>query len=161
MNISSKSYRFSQIDDDDFTPSSKDPDSRTSTSTTNNKLRNNLNQYDSNINSQVYEFLDSLKLSKYSQLFKDNGIENLQGILELNEEVLGKLEIPLGHKLKIIKKIKQISKKRVEEIQSKKPIYDEQNMLPPRRNEEQPEYEELPYQEAIEEVKETVQANTS
>ena len=36
-----------------------------------------------------------------------NGIEDLETILELQEDHLEKMQIPLGHKLKVIKKIKE------------------------------------------------------
>jgi hypothetical protein len=37
-----------------------------------------------------------------------NGIEDLETILELQEEHIEKMGIPLGHKLKLIKKIKEM-----------------------------------------------------
>jgi hypothetical protein len=47
-------------------------------------------------------------LDKYYQKFTGNGIEDLETILELNDSYLDALEIPLGYKLKILKKIKTI-----------------------------------------------------
>ena len=38
----------------------------------------------------------------------ENGIEDLETILELKEDHVEQMGVPLGHKLKIIKKIKDI-----------------------------------------------------
>ena len=38
----------------------------------------------------------------------EQGIEDLETILELNDQYLDALEIPMGYKLKILKKIKTI-----------------------------------------------------
>jgi hypothetical protein len=40
--------------------------------------------------------------------FINEGIEDLETILELEDEHVSQMGIPLGHKLKIIKKIKDI-----------------------------------------------------
>lgn len=37
-----------------------------------------------------------------------NGIEDMETILELQEEHIEKMGIPLGHKLKMVKKIKEL-----------------------------------------------------
>jgi len=72
--------------DDDLRPLSKESDSRTSTSTPFGGLRNNLNstQYeghnDLNINQEVYNFLESLKLVKYGKVFSDNGLEDMDAV---------------------------------------------------------------------------------
>ena len=34
---------------------------------------------------EVVEFLDSIGLSKYTQMFLDNGIEDVETVLELND----------------------------------------------------------------------------
>jgi len=52
--------------------------------------------------------LASLKLEKYQQKFIENGVEDLETILELNDEHIEHMGIPLGHKLKIIKRIKDL-----------------------------------------------------
>ena len=57
---------------------------------------------------EVVEFLQSIGLLKYQSKFYENGIEDLETILELNDSYLDALEIPLGYKLKILKKIKTI-----------------------------------------------------
>lgn len=38
----------------------------------------------------------------------DNGIEDLETILELQDEHVEQIGVPLGHKLKIMKRIKEI-----------------------------------------------------
>lgn len=52
--------------------------------------------------------MSEIKLDKYKQTFIDNGVEELEVILELNDSHLDAMNIPLGHKLKIIKKIKEV-----------------------------------------------------
>ncbi len=47
-----------------------------------------------------------LSLQKYVPTFVENGVEDLETILELQEEHLEMMKIPLGHKLKIMKQIK-------------------------------------------------------
>lgn len=54
------------------------------------------------------EFLSSINLEKYVKKFSENGIEDLETILELNDSHLDSMEIPLGYKLKILKRIKTI-----------------------------------------------------
>jgi len=52
--------------------------------------------------------LSEIKLDKYKQKFIENGVEDMEIILELNDSHLDAMSIPLGHKLKIIKKIKEV-----------------------------------------------------
>jgi hypothetical protein len=47
-----------------------------------------------------------MKLEKYHDKFIDNGVEDLETILELDEKHLEQMGVPLGHKLKIMKRIK-------------------------------------------------------
>ena len=54
------------------------------------------------------EFLSDIKLEKYKSKFIENGVEDLDTILELKDEHIEMLGIPLGHKLKILKKIKDV-----------------------------------------------------
>ena len=51
----------------------------------------------------------------------------------------------LGHKLKILKKIKQVRSKKEDEEEAKHPIYEQNNVLPP-RVEQQAEYDTMPYE---------------
>ena len=57
---------------------------------------------------EVDDFLNSITLVKYKERFIENGIEDLETILELNDEHLDAISVPLGHKLKILKRIKMI-----------------------------------------------------
>ena len=47
-------------------------------------------------------------VSKYKDLFLDNGIEDLETILEMDDRHLEQLGINMGHKLKIIKRIREV-----------------------------------------------------
>lgn len=47
---------------------------------------------------------------KYKDTFLDNGVEDLETILEMDEKHLEQMNVPLGHKLKIMKRIKDIRK---------------------------------------------------
>jgi hypothetical protein len=58
----------------------------------------------------VDQFLEVLNLAKYKDTFIDNGVEDLETILELDEKHLEMMNVPLGHKLKIVKRIKEIRK---------------------------------------------------
>lgn len=49
-----------------------------------------------------------MNLGKYKSRFIENGIEDEETILELNDSHLDSMKVPLGHKLKMLKKIKQI-----------------------------------------------------
>lgn len=57
---------------------------------------------------EVENFLNSIALTKYKERFVENGIEDEETILELSDEHLDALKVPLGHKLKILKRIKTI-----------------------------------------------------
>ena len=58
--------------------------------------------------SEVMVFLESVNLVKYADKLIENGVEDLETVLELQEDHLAQMGIPLGHKLKIIKKIKDM-----------------------------------------------------
>ena len=45
---------------------------------------------------------------KYREVFLENGVEDLETILEMDEKHLEQMSVPLGHKLKIMKRIKEI-----------------------------------------------------
>ena len=58
---------------------------------------------------EVQTFLGSISLeNKYYNKFVENGIEDMETILELNDTHLDALQVPLGYKLKILKRIKSI-----------------------------------------------------
>ncbi len=52
--------------------------------------------------------MTDIKLEKYFDKFIENGVEDLETILELKDEHVEQMGIPLGHKLKIVKKIKDM-----------------------------------------------------
>jgi hypothetical protein len=54
------------------------------------------------------EFLATANMHKYYQRMIDNGIEDEETILELNDSHMDAMKIPLGHKLKMLKSIKTI-----------------------------------------------------
>lgn len=54
------------------------------------------------------EFLASINLQKYLQKFTNLGITDIETVLELNDTHLDAMEIPLGYKLKILKRIKNL-----------------------------------------------------
>jgi hypothetical protein len=70
---------------------------------------------------EVDVFLSGIKMEKYKDAFIDNGIEDRETILELQEEHLEQMNLPLGHKLKIMKKIKELKKKDSPVVQQ--PVY--------------------------------------
>ena len=57
---------------------------------------------------EIDEFLASINLDKYKDRFLENGIEDEETILELNDSHLDAIGIPLGYKLKILKRIKML-----------------------------------------------------
>lgn len=53
------------------------------------------------------KFLEPIKMEKYVDSFIENGIESVDDLKLIEEKHLEKMSIPLGHRLKIIKKIKE------------------------------------------------------
>lgn len=76
---------------------------------------------------EVTNFLNGIKMEKYKDLFIDHGIEDTETILELNESHLEEMGLPLGHKLKIMKRIKETKKKEVPVQQNTAPISTQAN----------------------------------
>lgn len=58
-------------------------------------------------NNEIFNFLANCGLDKYHKVFLDNGIDDLEILMELTEAHLSNLNIPLGHRLKILKNIKE------------------------------------------------------
>ena len=56
---------------------------------------------------EVLEFLSACGMEKYYEKFVENGIEELEILVEVTESHLANMAIPLGHRLKIMKKIKE------------------------------------------------------
>lgn len=57
---------------------------------------------------EVKIFLESIKLDKYFDKLIDNGVEDLETILELQDSHVEQMGVPLGHKLKMMKRIKDL-----------------------------------------------------
>lgn len=57
---------------------------------------------------EVKEFLKSCGMEKYSEILLSNGIDDMEIVLELTEDHLANLSVPLGHRLKIMKKIREL-----------------------------------------------------
>lgn len=66
------------------------------------------NEASSSGHTEVDVFLESAGLPKYREIFIDNGVEDLETILELDEKHLEQMGVPMGHKLKLVKRIKEI-----------------------------------------------------
>lgn len=81
----------------------------------NNNIENNLKgaiNQQNNEDSEVFSFLAPMKLEKYADKFIENGVEDIETILELEDQHVEQMGIPLGHKLKIVKKIKDMRAER-------------------------------------------------
>lgn len=52
------------------------------------------------------EFLASINMQKYLKTFTDLGITDMETVLELQDTHLEQMGVPLGYKLKILKRIK-------------------------------------------------------
>lgn len=64
--------------------------------------------YQSDEFGEVRKFLEEIKLEKYFDKMIENGIEDLETILELKDDHVEQMGVPLGHKLKIVKRIKDM-----------------------------------------------------
>ena len=73
-------------------------------------------------NNQVLEFLNSCGMQKYHSLFIENGIDDMEIVMELNEEHLSNLGVPLGHRLKILKRVRETNKEPKEPKQPPKEL---------------------------------------
>ena len=66
------------------------------------------NEAASSGHTEVDVFLESVGLPKYREVFLDNGVEDLETILELDDKHLELMSVPMGHKLKLLKRIKEV-----------------------------------------------------
>ena len=66
------------------------------------------NEASSQGHTEVDVFLESAGLPRYRDNFLDNGVEDLETILELDDKHLEQMGVPMGHKLKLVKRIKEI-----------------------------------------------------
>eukprot|EP00826_Nyctotherus_ovalis_P001517 TRINITY_DN10244_c0_g4_i1.p1 TRINITY_DN10244_c0_g4~~TRINITY_DN10244_c0_g4_i1.p1 ORF type:complete len:269 (+),score=90.87 TRINITY_DN10244_c0_g4_i1:590-1396(+) len=65
---------------------------------------------------EVDAFLQSISLERHKDLFIANGFEDLDSILELRDEHFQFMQVPLGHKLKILKRVKELRKDSPESV---------------------------------------------
>jgi len=61
---------------------------------------------------ELSQTLKSLKLQKYEDKLREIGCESLEHLANLGETDLEGVGVPLGHKLKFMKKIKQLKSER-------------------------------------------------
>eukprot|EP01017_Pseudomicrothorax_dubius_P039817 TRINITY_DN6158_c0_g1_i1.p1 TRINITY_DN6158_c0_g1~~TRINITY_DN6158_c0_g1_i1.p1 ORF type:complete len:381 (+),score=71.47 TRINITY_DN6158_c0_g1_i1:54-1196(+) len=75
-------------------------------------------------NCQVLKFLQDLRLETHFDKFIENGFDEGGLLLELNEEYLGAMDIPLGHQIKIMKKVEELrgEQPKGEELQAEQPM---------------------------------------
>jgi len=59
-------------------------------------------------NEEIREFLESCGLEKHLPTFLTHGIEDMEVVLELTEEHLADLSLPLGHRIKLLKRIRDL-----------------------------------------------------
>lgn len=57
---------------------------------------------------EVLELLKSCGMEKYHMTMLENGIDDMEIVNELSEEHLSDIGIPLGHRLKILKRIREL-----------------------------------------------------
>eukprot|EP00359_Climacostomum_virens_P007013 CAMPEP_0204902026 /NCGR_PEP_ID=MMETSP1397-20131031/3423_1 /ASSEMBLY_ACC=CAM_ASM_000891 /TAXON_ID=49980 /ORGANISM="Climacostomum Climacostomum virens, Strain Stock W-24" /LENGTH=300 /DNA_ID=CAMNT_0052070467 /DNA_START=30 /DNA_END=932 /DNA_ORIENTATION=- len=57
---------------------------------------------------QVKQFLTSCGLERYYDELTNNGIDDMEILLELSDSHLNGLNIPLGHRIKLLKRIKEV-----------------------------------------------------
>ncbi|CAD8184502.1 unnamed protein product [Paramecium pentaurelia] len=62
----------------------------------------------SNKSEPIEQFLKSIKLDTYVQKFKENGFEELDILFDIQKEQLQQMEIPLGHQIRLMKKIREL-----------------------------------------------------
>ena len=62
-----------------------------------------------NKENEVDIFLKNLGLEKYSELMREHGIDDIETLTELSELHLEQLGIVLGHRIKLLKKIKEMN----------------------------------------------------
>ncbi len=55
---------------------------------------------------EISDVLAGMKLEKYEPRLVESGVRTLDDLSQVSEEKLTELKVPLGHKLKLMKKIK-------------------------------------------------------
>jgi hypothetical protein len=74
-------------------------------------------------------FLESIRLGGYRELFLAHNFATMQTILELSDEDLQRMNLPLGHKLKVLKRIKglQPTQENAKQISHPRPAVPQHN----------------------------------
>ena len=87
-------------------------------------------------------------MQKYKDIFLSNGFEDLESVLELRDEDFNVMNIPLGHKLKMLKKIKELRppEPKPQPAQNAAPLHGIQRSAESAKN----VYQELPSPEKME-----------
>lgn len=94
---------------------------------------------------EIEDFLGSINLQKYKESFIENGIEDLETVLELNDSHLDAIGIPLGYKLKIIKRIKTLRQEKGMSLpESRQSTRGQDNVATEARQVTKADYSELP-----------------
>ena len=65
------------------------------------------NSKDVGKNSEIEQFLKELNLSQYTEIFTQNGFEEMEILKEITPELLTQMKIPPGHQIKIMKALKR------------------------------------------------------
>lgn len=68
---------------------------------------------------QVKQFLVSCGLERYYEELTNNGIDDMEILMELSDSHLNGLNIPLGHRIKLLKRIKEV--REIETVQQLTP----------------------------------------
>ena len=71
---------------------------------------------------EIRAFLESCGLEKHTQTFMSNGIEDMEVVMELTEEHLADLNLPLGHRIKLLKRIRDLKSAENETAPASKPL---------------------------------------
>lgn len=71
---------------------------------------------------EIRAFLESCGLEKHVQTFMSNGIEDMEVVMELTEEHLADLNLPLGHRIKLLKRIRDLKSTENEAVPAFKPL---------------------------------------
>lgn len=71
---------------------------------------------------EIRGFLESCGLEKHIQTFMSNGIEDMEVVMELTEEHLADLNLPLGHRIKLLKRIRDLKSAENEPVRAPKPL---------------------------------------
>lgn len=85
---------------------------------------------------ELYDFLNSIKLVRYIEIFLEDGFEDLESILEIEQDYFQERNYPDEHKIKILNKIKELRKLHGLETKQETP------QVTKNQNEKEEEYDE-------------------